>query len=50
MSWLLESGNERLPCLGAEGQRPAVAVGGVADEDYGVLGDFDARPAVAAAV
>lgn len=50
VSGLFEPGHERLPCLDGEGDCSAVAVGGVADEDHAVLADFDALPAVAAAV
>ena len=50
VSGLLEFGHERPPRLGTEGQRPAVAVGGVADENHAVVSDFDTLSAVAAAV
>jgi hypothetical protein len=44
---LPDRGGEGRPCPGGEGDRAAVAVGGVADEDHAVLADFDAAAAVA---
>lgn len=43
---LLDRGCECRPCAGGECERPAVAVGGVADEDHVTLADFDAAATV----
>ena len=51
--WLRDEGlsdrsHECLPGARGEHQRPAVAVGGVTDEDHAVLADFDAATTVTA--